>query len=86
MTKTNWVLYFDDYYQNISKELDKISEKLKEIDLKNLDPGEIISILTGTYPFRQFIKYRPTFIKQAEEILIKELGAERTERLLKNRR
>jgi len=49
-------------------------------------PAVLLGILTITFYGKPHLKEREAFLQYAQAILIKRLGAERTENLLKNRR
>lgn len=80
----NWFSVFDDFYQE--GRFDDADEHLKGLDPDALEPGDVVCVLSATYCVRERLSSRPAFLARAEVVLAEKLGAERAERLLKNRR
>lgn len=81
----NWWLVFDPLF--CDGKFEEADAKLKSLDPAGIeDPAELICVLTVTYWAKEHLPSRPAFLHKAEGLLVEKLGAERAERLLKNRR
>lgn len=65
---------------------DEVDRMLDALDLDALDSTGILSVLTITWHGKAHLTTRDAFLARAEPVLVTRLGAERAERLLKNRR
>lgn len=65
---------------------EQVNNILDNIDLTTLQAASILGILGLTYYAKGKLPGRPKFLERAEVVLKQNLGEERAERLLKNRR
>ena len=79
----NWFIFFDDFFQE--EKFDEADAELSGLDPTAMSPTAITLVLSATYCARDRLPSRKEFLEQGRDILIRELGPERAEALLKNR-
>ena len=84
MSDVGWLLSFDDLFKE--GRFEEIDSRLEATDPKVLAADEILSLLSFTYWGKANLKARDRFVARCEAVLTERLGAERTARLLTNRR
>lgn len=62
------------------------NEFLAEADVERLNATVLVSILTITFHGKQHLSERQKFLEKAETQMVKELGQDRTAKLLETRR
>lgn len=64
----------------------EISDLLSTLEVERVPHNVLVALLNATYPVRERIEARPTFVARVEKTLTSALGPERTTRLLASRR
>lgn len=66
---------------------DQVIKILNDINIEELNGHDVVAYLSATNPWKQYLNpSRSNFIEKTEYILIKEIGIERTENVLKGLR